>query len=440
VRRAMLLILLLAASAHAQSELELLVEQLGSKDFTNRNLAYQALRKRKNSRVIGLLIEAAPNYSETAQHYAVMLIAMYPPKQHGPALRRLAKSESPHLRISAAVTLYQLGDRKMLPLIVAVLTSKGLDEATLGSVAMRVRPLRNPEVYAAIRALLTKERSVMNIYGMFDGFSLVGYAGATPEAKAIIAGDSRSGPQAVAATYLVVNGRAQYAKDLAAIIAAGGVDLSSFARVRSQLARARLYPANVIEAVLERAPAETNASLLVSMIQFISEGSKRADTRSWLEDLLKHKEGRIVVAAIEALERLRASPDKDALTKLLQHEDDERALIAARILRRLDDQSGLERTIRIVRTNKAQRNLAVAALGEFRRAEAVEPLIEMLSDSDSNVRNAAAFALYRTLDTLFPYRRFEMRLAYYYAAPEAERSASIEKIRTWWNTNKNGGP
>ena len=100
MRAALFLLLAFALPVSAQSELELLVDQLGSKDYSERNAAYQRLLKLRNPQMIPLLVKAAPGYPEMAHEYTVTLIAQFPPKRSGPALRKLAKSDSPHLRVA----------------------------------------------------------------------------------------------------------------------------------------------------------------------------------------------------------------------------------------------------------------------------------------------------------------------------------------------------
>ena len=107
------------------------------------------------------------------------------------------------------------------------------------------------------------------------------------------------------------------------------------------------------------------------------------------------------------------------------------------LLRRMDDPRGLTAVIRIVRQHADLRRDAVTILGEFRAAEAVDPLIDALMDEDQTVRSYAATALHATFRTLMPYRRISLDAAGYDARkPKAARELAVAQIRAWWTRNR----
>ena len=425
-------LLLLAVPLRAGDDLEALAQQLGSKDLDARDLAYQKLLRLRDPKVVPHIEKRIESYPLVNQMHGVLVIAGVPPRTSMPALRRLMRSETPGIRMTAATQLWMRGEKGALEVAIATLTAPAIDESTRGHLIQRARYLRNDSVYAALRGLIAKERSVMNLYGIFDALSQEQYSGAQAEARKLLASDERTGPRAVAAAYLVGCGAPDAPALLAAIIKKGPTDISSFTRVKNTLLRAQLYPDPVVRALAERVPVEPSPSIAALMIDIIGR-SGHDEARGWIEGFLEHKEGAVAKAALHALTIMHAIPAKETLLKLLASEDDERALVAAGLLRRMDDAAGFDRVLRIAAANASVRRDAVRELGEFRRAEAVEPLLLYMADDDNIVRSYAATALFRTLSTLFPYRRFQLQLAPYdYRAPEAERNAAIVQIRKWW--------
>jgi len=78
---------------------------------------------------------------------------------------------------------------------------------------------------------------------------------------------------------------------------------------------------------------------------------------------------------------------------------------------------------------------AVEVLGEFRRPEAVDTLLDAMADDDATVRSYASRGLQATLQTLFPFRRFDYS-AFHVGATASQRATAIGKIRAWWNKHR----
>ena len=80
----------------------------------------------------------------------------------------------------------------------------------------------------------------------------------------------------------------------------------------------------------------------------------------------------------------------------------------------------------------------MTVLGEFRAAEAIDPLIDALMDDDQTVRSYAASALLLTFRTIMPYRRVLLDAAGYDARkPKTDRELAVAQIRAWWERHRN---
>ncbi|MHC4409376.1 MAG: HEAT repeat domain-containing protein, partial [Planctomycetota bacterium] len=106
----------------------------------------------------------------------------------------------------------------------------------------------------------------------------------------------------------------------------------------------------------------------------------------------------------------------------------------------MDDDAGLPIALRLARESgdPTIRAEALEILGEFRRAECVDILIDALDDNVYLTRSAALNALEGTLRTIFPFRNLNLRrTGYNYAQKSsAERAPSIATIRAWWQKNR----
>ena len=433
------IVLLLAlcglAAAGKEDELAGLVDRLGETDYARRDRAYRELLRRKDPKVVPLILGAIHAFPPANQNYALILVANLPPKVSRPALRTLAGSDDPYLRLSAAIYLHQRGDRERTATIVDALSAEGVDESRLGFMIGRTRMLDLPEIHDALRKLLTSKRGTMNIYSLLDGFGRAGYAGAMAEARALLA-DARPGVRAVVLAYLIRFGEAERIGELAEVIGEGGLDVSSFTRAMTLLEALRVEDERIVEAIARRCREESNASLAAAMVRALA-AQRWRKAIPMLKELVEDERPLVTKAAFEALIELRAAPDADALARMLAGDDPSRALQAARALRRMDDRSGLDMVIRIARLEPDLRRDAVEILGGFRDAKAIEPLLEAMLDEDVSTRSYAERGLRATLQTVFPYRRFDLGATGYDARrSKAERSAAVERIRAWWNEHR----
>ncbi|MHC4940951.1 MAG: HEAT repeat domain-containing protein, partial [Planctomycetota bacterium] len=268
MRRAWLVILL-AAPAGAEDDLDALVKDLGSAQYAVRDHAYRTLAQRKDARVIPKIENGLPSWKPENQYRALLVIGAFPPKQSHPVLRRLLKSKDPHLRMCGATQLHQRGEKGMEPVIAGILRGP-VPEEMLDPVVARVRYLRLGSVHEAWAALITPKRKELTLYVWLASLSSEGFEGAQPQAKRIVDEDPRSGPRAVACAYLIRCHDSSYAATLARIIVEQPLDTSAASRVRYLLRDGRNYPATVCEAILKRLPEEKNESVAVAYIGILA--------------------------------------------------------------------------------------------------------------------------------------------------------------------------
>ena len=435
--RACAALLLLAAAAPAGDDLDALVADLGSETYAVRDRAYQLLVQRKDARVIPLVERRIADWPPENQYRALLVIAVFPPKQSHPPMRRMLKSADPHLRICAATQLHRRGERDMERIIVETLREP-VPEEKLRSIAGRLGYLKLPAVYEAWAALLTPERDELTIGLWFASFSSEEYEGAQAQAKRILAEDKRDRARATACAYLIRCRDASCAPELAALVRKGSLDSSAAARIRYILQDGRIYPREVCEAMLERLPDETNTFVAKYLIEILA-AAQFHPARKRLGELIEHENAEIAEAALGALAALDGVPETAVVRRMLLSKEPSRQLMAARILRRMDDASGFDAVLRIAKeTQQADlRRDAIQILGEFRRAAAMDVLIDALGDDDSIVRSYASSALTLTLRTIFPYRQFDLRTAGYAdQGTPAERAAAVAKIRAWWTGHR----
>jgi HEAT repeat protein len=433
--RAVCALVLLAGWATAD-ELSDLVDQLGTKQSYT---AYRQLTKRKQSRAIPMIEKRIAGWTTYGQHFGILYIASFPPKKSRPPLRRLTRSEDPHLRITAAAELHRLGEKKMVPIIVGALLDKKADPTTLNAMVGRIRYLGVPAIHEAWRALLTPDRSSYHLLSWLAALSKEGYGGAQAEAKVIAASHKQPGARTAAAAYLVRFGEEQGTPLLAAAIRSGEIGRSDWPKLEDILTGCGRYPEAVLAAIVERLPKQQDERALGDMIRILV-AARYEGARDALTALIGHPTVSVSKHAMSALAALGAQPKASELHKMLASKKPSRQLTAARMLRRMDDDAGLPITLRLARESgdPTIRAEAIAIAGEFRRAECVDLLIDALDDNFYLTRMAALNGLEDTLRTIFPFRNLDLRrTGYNYARKtSAERAPSIATIRAWWKKNR----
>jgi HEAT repeat protein len=442
MRRALVLVLLglLAGLARADLDVDALVGDLGSQDVTRRNAAWQRLRNAKDERAIPILLERIDGFDLLGQHYGVMVLESYPPKVVKKTIPKLLDLDSAYLRFSAGFDLYHLGDKRGVPAMVEALEAPDVDLSMRMYMVNRIYALREPRVLAVLRGMLTPGVQPSLLGSVLWALRTDPDASTLAVCRRLLTDDERADARFLAALFLFQAGETQRLGDVVAALATGQVTTIAFGRMRSFLQVGRLSaPPALLEAATALVAADTEPNLLRAVIQFLADARHHAVVPR-LQKLVAHENALVSKAVFEALAELGGGFEADALRPLLTGGDPQRRVAAADILRRMDDPSGLEAVIDVLRTGQdAERADAARVLGLFRLRAAVDPLLDALLDDSVLVRGNALRALDLLLRNLFPYRRLDLVAAGYLASDgAAERRAAAARIRAWWDAHRGG--
>ena len=429
-------LVLFAVPVHAE-DLAGLVGQVCGKDDAVRSAAYQKLWRSPDPAVVPLLLEAMPAAPEMGQYYGALILQRLASDAARSALRKLAKGHGPHLRVVAAAALERMGERGLGKVIAKALATPDLAPAKRATLLMRLYSIREPEVQAAVRALLRKNESPQVLEVAIYDVYLV----RDPQARAPLQGlleHADAGVRALAAGCLMVLGEAQAAPDLAAAVESGPVGSGALYKLDSMLEQAQPVPAKVLEALCARLDAEKDVNALRAIVRMLGKlGYVKAAPR--LRELLESDNALLSRDAFEALSHLPGGLSPDALRKLLTSGSEARQLAAADALRRADDASGFPVVVRVLASGKRVQDRWEAArvLAGFRTPSSVDALLTALADDNMTVRSNAYNSLVAVLAALFPYRRLDLATTGYVTTdPAARRAEALQRIRAWWSEHR----
>lgn len=439
---AALVLLLIASTAEAKSRLEVLVDQLAGSDSQKWSAAYTELQRLKDPKVIPLLLAAAPELELTPQSYAVYIINALPDsKATRSALRALTKMKPPYLRAHAAKALFNRGDRDMEQVAIQVAKDVRGDESVAQSVLGAFIYFRSEALAAELRRWIEEdppERIFSKLVYFFHVLQERGDVLALFEARLAHASPTVRG---LSAAYLFAYGAGGRADELGQILAeairTGQIEYSEFVYVDYMLINAGSMSDDILEALAARLPEE-DGYYGARLLRMLGRGGYSGIV-PLARRLLDDDDKEISKAAFEVLAAVPGGFTQEALAGLLTGADDARRLMAAESLRRADDLSGVGAVIEVLGGSKdaLARRDAARILGDFRMQQAVEPLLQALADDDSLVRSYATSSLQRVWQTLFPYRRIDLRAAgWVHTAPAPERKTGLERLRAWWKANK----
>jgi HEAT repeat protein len=432
-----LLLLLPAPPVAAQGQAVAdLVAELGGEDANRRSQAMTELRDRQDPKAIPLLVAALPGYEHMGQYYGVLVLEAYPQKLAEPALRALVTSEPPYLRLAAATAVYRYGDPRTVPVIVKALTLPDVPPDIRMYMLNRLYSIGDPKILDAVRSLVVPGAEVTVIGAAMNLLGNVPDDASRTMAANLLA-DPRPGVRAMALALLYRMGEEHRAVEIAAVLRSGEVEYDEFIRVRSLLYPMTRMSAEILDAVLSLLETETDTNTLSQGIGLL-EKFRHRKAIPVLTKLLAHQNRMVSKAAFEALSALGGGLDAGALYPLLESEDLDRRLMAADALRRMDDPAGFPALVAILASGQNQQRAdAAKALGGFRTAEAVEPLLAALVDDYPTTRMYAETSLLQVLRALYPYKRFDLATTGYQRdGSPAAREAAVEKIREWWSANR----
>ena len=419
MRAATLLLLLLAGTTAAESDLEARVARLaGERPYD----AYRDLMARRDERMVPLIGRILPSCGDQGQYYGVMLMRRFPPKLTRPVLRNLARDKSPYLRVAAGAELVRTGERGAAGAVGRALRTKGLSDPIRVRMISALFNVRAPEIAQALREFLIPGHSPAVVGGVLQHFHQLKDRSVLPACKRLLE-ETHPGVRAMAAAYLLAYGGPEHAGELAAAIESGSLDSASFSRVRYLLRSVRL-PDRVLEALVKFIAARPSAYTLRAAIELL-EKHQYEKALPALRELLQDPNSQVAKAAFEALAGWPGALEKQRLQTMLSRANRERRAWAADALRRMDDLSGLPAVLDLLETGTTgQRRDAARMLGGFRVAAAVEPLLATLDSADPTTRAQARTSLGQVLRTLFPYRRLDVTQT----TPQA--------LRRWWTANR----
>ncbi len=432
--------LLLTHTVAAQRDVAQLVAELGEKtDYNKRYAAYRALLAEKPPAALPLLAKVLPGYELTSQSLGLSLLQSYPRDKSHTVLRKLLKSKSAFLELGAAAALYHAGDKSMVDHILHGLENSGSAKAT-SSMLRRIYSVREARVAAAVRKLLEPVPTTSTILDALLRYLNYSKDPEGPRAvkKLLANSDLKGDSRAVCAAYLLAMGESSHAKDLAAALESG--EVRSFTRLNSFLSQAPHLDNEILAAILkfveDNLAEATQLTQVTYALKTLAKHRYRNSLRI-IREMLESDEPRLSKAAFDALLQMGDELKPKSLRKLLDPERPELCIVAADALRRLDDMSGLQPLLAVVKKGGFTRSNAIAALGKFRVRAAVHPLIDALNDSNATVRSRAYQGLGTVLRALFPYRRLDLASTGYAAhRSPAKRKEAAAKILAWWESTQ----
>jgi HEAT repeat protein len=431
-----LCMILFAGIAVGQDDVPRLVAELGeTTDYTKRSAAYSALQRKKPLSALPLLAKSLPGYNLSSQSLGLSLLQGYPKDKSRPFLRKLLSCKSAFLELGAAAALYQAGDKSMVDHIVHGLQNSASDSET--SMMMgRIYNVREPRVAATVRKLLAPGASITTLDAVLRYLKYSKDPEGTETIKKLLASDwLDSDSRAVCASYLLAMGDASHAKDLVAALESG--EVRSFTRLNNYLRDAPHLDEKILAAILKFVEDNMHDTTQVTYaLQILAKHRYRRAMRV-IRDLLESEEPRLSKAAFDALLEMGDELKPQYLRRLLDPDRPQLCIVAADALRRLDDMSGLQPLLAVVKKGGATKSDAVAALGKFRVRAAVRPLIDALNDPNSTVRSRAYQGLGTVLRALFPYKRLDLATTgYTTGGSAAKRKESAARILAWWERNR----
>jgi len=406
------------------------------RDARLRVAAYRELMKRKDPRSVYPIQGVLPDLDATGQLYGVNIIAAVGTKTADSVLKTLTRLGDPHLRVTAGAALYRRGDRSAVLSMADALLSDGVTDTTRILMITRVYGVSEPAIATAAGRLLAPNTNHLVIYYALYLLHRQDARRIAPQAVRVLE-DKRAAVRAMTSAFLLRFGREEHAGLAAAAIRDGKLDKTWWTRVRFYLVAAPRIPPLILEAVAARLPAEADRTITLQMIYLLGQYSFR-NGASALRKRVGDGDRTIAGAAFDALLKIPGGFDRDRLAKLLTDPEPAIRLKAVDALRRYDDLSGLPTACKVLEDGApADRVAAARVVGEFRRSEAVEPLLAALSDPRPDVRAAALAGLTGTFAALYPYRRFNLPLTGYHPKLAPKQSApAVDRIRAWWKENR----
>lgn len=414
-----------ALASAAGQDIAALVTQLGSADSNQRHQAYQELQRRRAPEMVPLLGKQLPGFPPHGQQLGIYLLQGQPIEQTRPVFQQLVAAEAPFLRVAAAAMLVRNGDAALVPTLVQALAAMPVAERS--SALGMLWNINEPRVVAAIRGYLQPgangglvNTALQHLIRMEQGRSEATKAAVLPLAAA-----TDSAVRAAALAFLVA-GDASHAKALAQLLQD---EPDRFWQIRQLLDGVDKLP-TVLVPVIAHALANVRSRYEIGPTATLLQRQAPGEAASALRKLLLHTDAELRAGALEALVSIPGGLDQKQLRELLHGDAIEQRLVAADVLRRMDDPSGLPVVLELLPRAGQKKAEATRVLAKFRSRQVVPPLLDLLLDADLQVRNAAWNGLQEALRELLPYRRFAFdQCGYDSQKPDP---VAVQRLRDFW--------
>ncbi len=419
--------ILLCTLLTAQSAAVALVEQLGSADNNTRTEAFQALQKLRSPEVAELLTLKLAGMNAASQQLGFLLMEQQSIDIARGQWLSMVAADSPVLRAAAAAHLWRLQDHSHATTLATALL-KIPPQAVLMLLNF-VWGIDDPQVLAALRRFVARGQPSFVVKNALQ--HLIQVENPRNEATVLAANallDTEDiGLRVIALASLIAMGETQQSMALAEILIAKPGQTDQV--IPLLLKAAKLEPV-LVDALIQRlkdAPHKFQVTQIASLLQI--HASEK--TVAVLFTLLDQEDPEIHSAALSALTNIPSALDKKRLKLMLTSTDASQQLIAAKMLRRMDDTSGLPYVLDLLTKNVSRKAEATKVLAEFRSRQVGLPLINLLDDPEQPVREAAWNGLQDLMRDLFPYRQFDFAKAGYEPNSNA-RGQGIAMLRAWW--------
>ncbi|MDF1700372.1 MAG: HEAT repeat domain-containing protein, partial [Planctomycetota bacterium] len=269
------------------------------------------------------------------------------PKEGRPALWKLVKAPSTHLRVVAGAALCRMGESKAAPVVAKALTDEGVADTARATLLMRIYSVRDAAVQAAVRGFLRVDVPYQVVQAAIYNVYLVRDKEALAPLRALDEHE-QPGVRAMAGACRMLLGDPDGAATTTQAFEEGGIDTGAIYKVKTLLEQARPVPPSRLDAVHAAMDDETNAYALRTMIEILG-AHGHAKASKAIRALLEHTDSNVSKAAFEALARFPGGVSPETMRTLLEGGDDGRRLAAAEALRRADDPSGFAVVVEILR-------------------------------------------------------------------------------------------
>jgi HEAT repeat protein len=415
-----ILLVALAIAAPRDEFADLVAKLRSASDQGARYTAANALAKIAKPAQIPLVMKELDAGPAAIRPHLVHVLASMTAKEAIVALRVAAQRHELACRAEAAYALAAAEDPGGLQKLLELLPRAESDEDKRIVLShLWGLPSEGGEVSTALSAFLDREKKEELRKLAIRALAYQKDPGALPALRKIAANaDDPGRPEAIAE--LVRRGDADALDQAFALLEGvkGGFAnlytlLNAIERANSKAALPRLRK------LLEETPDQALRAELIRTLADLKDDKSLAA----IAKLTGDPDPNVARAATEAVVKLSGKGQLDLLRKAAGEGEGTARLEAAVALLNLDRPEGFEALkAELESTNLSHRQQAVTALARVRRKESVDLLLPLIDGKDY-VANQARSGVFATLETLFPYRRFD-------------RNAAPDKIRAWWTQHR----